>query len=150
MLCETCKSIFHEFVASYGIKSGLSGKQHSSKHHHHTVKQLHEAAAAHCQICVQLFLNLQRHYWNSFAPDSTLSAPEKAKIMIREMMLKQRLPSSYTNTHLLTCDASISDNDTIRLFFITQDHHLNTLRNSTGHLPITLRQRFISVQSQRK
>jgi hypothetical protein len=127
----------------------MSGKQHSSKNHHQTIEKLHEAAAAHCQICVQLFLNLQRHYWSSFAPGSTLSAPEKAKIMIREMMLRQKLPSSYINTHLLTCDASISTDDIIHLFFITQDHHLNTLRNSTGY-PNTLSQRFISVQSKRK
>jgi hypothetical protein len=77
MLCEACKSIFDEFVASYGFKSYLSSKQHISKTHHQTIEELHEAAAAHCQICVQLFLNLQQHYWGSFAPDSPLSAPEK-------------------------------------------------------------------------
>jgi hypothetical protein len=144
MLCETCKSIFLELVSRYGY--AWQDMHCDDKHHHHTVEELYEAAAAHCQICVQLFLNLQQHYWG------TLLAREKE--MISEMMVRQKGENMPSDTYLLTCDASIRpmtlEDEVIRLHFITRDHHFNTSRNTTGRLPITLNQHFISVRSKYK
>jgi hypothetical protein len=159
MLCETCKNIFLGFLDSNGLP--LRVIDQSFKRHHYSVEDLHEAAAANCQICVQLFLNLQRHYWTIFTPDSTFSASEKEQTMIKEMMANQESYlrnlniSASRDKYLLTYKVRNSiglrvDGSERDLSFLTWGYHLYTSRDPTEDVFESYFQHFVTLPSERK
>jgi hypothetical protein len=156
MLCATCELIFLDVrkLISTGKQCGPGCGSH-----HHTVEELRNAAAASCQICIQLFFNLQRHYWTIFTPDSTLSVLEKEGMMVREMMSSQEsylrdrdIPHVSDNllTYLNFGSVNKIENEAILLDFFIGGHNFNTSRNTTGAAFAIYSQRFISLPSKRK
>jgi hypothetical protein len=158
MLCETCKNIFLGFLDSDGLP--LHEIDRNDKRHHYNVEDLHKAAAANCQICVQLFMNLQRHYWTIFTPNSTFSALEKEQTMITEMMASQEsysrnldISARLDDEYLLTYDFwNFRGPDELErhLPFVTRGHHFNTSRDPTRDVFESYVQSFVMLPSKGK
>jgi hypothetical protein len=59
------------------------------REHHWGIESLLESTEAHCQICVQLYANLQQHYWKP--PDNTRSGVGNKHTINTEMVEGHRV-----------------------------------------------------------
>jgi hypothetical protein len=69
MLCSACTKVIIHMGANDSANHG----------HHRNIEDLYEASLKNCYICTQLFWNWERIYWETFDPDNTLSAQERAR-----------------------------------------------------------------------
>jgi hypothetical protein len=163
ILCSTCTKIIIHMSANDSANHG----------HHRNIEDLYEASLKNCYICTQLFRNWERIYWETFDPDSTLSAQERARTMVVEVMERhQKVLSGRYNMELpwtMTVDDHLSirsvypfkalpGNPTLKtqdiaareIAFSTNGDYFNTSRNGSGKFDQSWYQWFFVLPPQRK